>query len=87
MKKVIVDSVETVDLTNINSSKIYAIVRKGVVYKAHSLRDNRCAFVSMEESVSVWVSDDSLSELIGIEIGAGVFEFESLSEFCKWITN
>lgn len=85
MKRVIKDSVETLDLSKVTSGHIYAIVRNGIVYKAHSFQDNRWGFVSIEDSISIWVSDNNLNDIIEGETGQGVFEFESSSEFCKWI--
>ncbi len=86
MKKVIKDSVETVDLSKVQPGSIYIIVRKDVVYKAHKTEDI-WRFVSMADSISVWISNDTLSELIESEMSIGVFEFESFHELCKWMVS
>ena len=84
MKKVIKSSVETVGLDQVNGSKIYAVIRRDVVYKAHGVREGY-RFISMEDSRSGWESAETLESLIKSELTNGVFEFESLNEFCRWV--
>ena len=84
MKKVVKSSVETVGLDQVNGSKVYAVIRRGVIYKAHSVKEGY-RFISMEDSGSGWESAETLEALIESELTNGVYEFESLCEFCKWI--
>ena len=84
MKKVVKSSVETIGLDQVDSNNIYAILRDGSIYKAHTVKEGY-RFISMEDSGSGWDSAATLEALIKSELTNGVFEFESSSEFAEWI--
>ena len=85
MKKVIMgDEKQTVTLDEVNSNKIYAIVRRSVIYKAHST-DRRWHFLSIEDSISRWSCEETLSDLIASEVEKGVYEFESYTDYWEWV--